>query len=239
MLRSAISGPASRNSHAYVVDELGKAIVSGELKVGALLPGDAELVERFSVSRTVLREAMKTLAAKGLVFARARVGTRVTERNTWNLFDADVLTWHLEHGLDRTFLTHLSEMRLAFEPFAARLAARNATADEIARMYGHADAMCTAGSSHAIALADLALHTAVLEASGNPFMYSVGTLIEAALVTSFQLSSAAGDLERQRAAATAHRAIVEAIEARDPDAAAEAMQGVIIEGLERVTKIMP
>ncbi|AXS41604.1 FadR/GntR family transcriptional regulator [Breoghania sp. L-A4] len=238
MLKSAIAGRVSRNSHAFVVHELGKAIVNGELKVGTLLPGDAELAERFSVSRTVLREAMKTLAAKGLVFARARIGTRVTERTAWNFFDADVLTWHLEYGLDSDFLTHLSEMRLAFEPYAARLAARHATSEDIARMYEHAEAMRTASSTEAVALADLALHMAVLDASRNPFMYSVGNLIEAALVTSFQLSSPFGDPARQRGAALAHRAIVEAIEAGDPDAAAKATERVIIEGLDRVAKTM-
>ena len=78
MLRNAISGPAARNSHAHVVHGIGLAIVSGQYPVGTMLPGDLELAEQFHVSRTVLREAMKTLSAKGMVLPRAGVGTRVT-----------------------------------------------------------------------------------------------------------------------------------------------------------------
>jgi DNA-binding FadR family transcriptional regulator len=82
------TGRRTRTSHAQVVDELGKAIVAGTYPVGSILPGDTELAQRFKVSRTVLRETMKTLAAKGMVVAKARVGTRVTEKNLWNMFDS-------------------------------------------------------------------------------------------------------------------------------------------------------
>ena len=67
--------------------ELGVGIVSGDFPQNSILPGDAELMERFGVSRTVLREAMKTLAGKGLIQAKARIGTRVRDRSDWNLFD--------------------------------------------------------------------------------------------------------------------------------------------------------
>lgn len=234
MLKSAISGHAVRNSHAHVVNAIGAAIVGGTYRSGTVLPGDVELAEKFDVSRTVLREAMKTLTAKGLVVPKARIGTRVTERTTWNLFDADVLTWHLENGIDQQFLTHLSEMRLSFEPFAARLAATKATKADIEHMYEHAEAMRTATSMEGFALADLELHIALLDASKNPFMYSVGNLIEAALVTSFRLSSPFGDPERHRVIAARHRGIVEAIDARDPDKAAAAVETVIVEGRKRV-----
>ncbi|MFC6490507.1 FadR/GntR family transcriptional regulator [Nitratireductor sp. GCM10026969] len=234
LLRTAIAGRVVRNHHAFVVHEIGTAIVKGEYPVGSLLPGDAELAERFNVSRTVLREAMKTLSAKGLVFARARIGTRVTERTQWNLFDADVLTWHFEAGVTQDFLRHLSEMRLSFEPFAARLATQNATPDEIARLYGLTDKMGAAHSKEDFALADLELHMAILDASKNPFMYSVGNLIEAALVSAFKLSSPV-ESPRHQDSVKQHRAIVEAIEAGDADAAAAAMQTVIIVGRDSVS----
>lgn len=234
MLKSAISGRTVRNSHAHVVNELGKAIVGGTYPIGTVLPGDAELGERFGVSRTVVREAMKTLTAKGLVIPRARIGTRVTERTKWNLFDADVLTWHLDAGVDEAFLTHLSEVRLSFEPFAARLATRNATKADIDRMYACAEDMRLADSLEGFALADLSFHMALLDAAKNPFMYSVGSLIEAALVTSFRLSSPFGEPVRHMQSAIKHRRIAEAIEAGDADAAAKAVEAVIIEGKERV-----
>ncbi|WP_373695911.1 FadR/GntR family transcriptional regulator [Aquibium pacificus] len=234
MLKSAISGTFVRNSHSHVVNELGKSIVSGVYKPGTVLPGDAELAARFEVSRTVLREAMKTLTAKGLVVPKARIGTRVTPRITWNLFDADVLNWHLDSGVDRTFLNHLSEMRLAFEPFAARLACAKASRQDIDALYTCAEAMRRADSVEAFALADLDFHIALLDASRNPFMYSVGNLIEAALVTSFRISSPFGQPDRHMTSAENHRLIVDAISAGDADAAAKAVEVVIVEGRERV-----
>ena len=233
MLRTAITGNVTRNNHAFVVHEIGKAIVKGEYEVGSILPGDAELAERFDVSRTVLREAMKTLSAKGLIVARARIGTRVTEREKWNLFDADVLVWYFEAGVTSEFLEHLSEMRLSFEPFAARLAARRAERRDIDRLYALVDEMAAAGSKEEFALADLDFHLALLDASKNPFMYSVGNLIEAALVSAFKLSSPVEDVTQQ-ASVQDHWRIVESIEAGNADAAASAMEKVIIVGRDRV-----
>ncbi len=234
MLKAAISGQTPRNSHTMVVDGIGKAIVGGTYAQGTILPGDAELARLFSVSRTVLREAMKTLAAKGMVVAKARIGTRVTGRPTWNYFDSDVLRWHLENGADRDFLGHLREMRLSFEPYAARLACTRASPPDVARMHEQADAMAAATSQEAFALADLDFHMALLEASKNPFMYSVGTLIEAALVTSFRLSSPFGEASRQNATASKHRDIAAAIAGRDEDGAAAAVVAVIDEGRKRL-----
>ncbi|MBS9722163.1 FadR family transcriptional regulator [Tianweitania sp. BSSL-BM11] len=234
ILKSAISGSITRNSHARVVDELGKAIVGGIYSPGAVLPGDAELAERFDVSRTVLREAMKTLTAKGLVVPKARIGTRVTERSTWNLFDGDVLIWHLESGNDPEFISNLAEMRLSFEPFAANLAAKRANGAEIARLFACVEAMEKADAMDSFAVADLEFHLTLLEISKNPFMFSVGSLIEAALVTSFRLSSPNGEPRRQKATSDAHRTIVKAIAAGNGNEAATAMQAVIIDGRDRI-----
>ncbi|WP_142846327.1 FadR/GntR family transcriptional regulator [Telmatospirillum sp. J64-1] len=235
LLKSAISGPVTRNSHAFVVNELGTAIVGGEFPPGSLLPADAEFEERFGVSRTVLREAMKTLAAKGLIFPRARIGTRVNDSTKWNLFDADVLGWYFAAGITDDFLRHLCEMRLSFEPFAARLAAANAKSEEIVRLKELAHQMGESRSNEAFALADLDFHLTLLAASGNPFMYSVGNLIEAALALAFKLSSPAEDPDRRAEVAHSHHLVVEALEARDGDAATKAMEAVIMKGSERVT----
>ena len=233
-LRGTISPRGVRNSHALVVDELGRAIVAGGFPVGQILPGDAELAESFQVSRTVLREAMKTLAAKGMVLPRAGIGTRVTERSSWNLLDAEVLNWHFEAGVDEAFLGHLSDMRLSFEPQAARLATRAAGADDVARIRELAERMRLAASTEEFAQIDLAFHMAVLEASKNPFMHALGALIEAALASVFKLSSPTDDITRQVESAANHAAIAEAIAAGDAAAAAHAMAGVIVEGRERV-----
>lgn len=235
LLENTISGRTTRTSHEHVVDQLGRAIVAGEIAEGELLPSDAELEARFKVSRTVLREAMKTLSAKGLIVPRARIGTRVTERRCWNLFDADVLTWRFDAGIDEEFLTHLCEIRLAFEPFAAALAADKATPADIAGLRALAEAMgAPQHTAQSLALADLEFHLALAEASKNPFMRSVGSLIEAALVGIFKLSSPAAGRDKIAEVAQSHQAIVEAIARRDAAAARQAMERVILVGMERV-----
>jgi len=224
----------ARTSHSHVVNQLGAAIVRGHYPEGTILPGDAELIAGLGVSRTVLREAMKTLAAKGMVQAKARIGTRILPRSHWNMFDADVLSWHLEHGVDEGFLTALSEMRLALEPAMAAHAATRRTDEEVARLYEVADRMAEPTlTAAAFAQADLRLHLLVAVASANPFMRSISSLTEAALALSFRLSSPAADPDRQRDAALRHRRIVDAIRDRDPEAARDAMTVVIDEGAFR------
>ncbi|MDX0777550.1 FCD domain-containing protein [Sinorhizobium medicae] len=224
-----------RTSHRLVVDELGQAVVGGEFSVGDTLPGDTDLAARFNVSRTVLREAMKTLAAKGLVVPRARIGTRVLPKAHWNLFDSDVLTWHFGAGVDEKFLRHVSEVRLALEPYAAALAARRASDADIARMMRLAVAMGDARHSpHTLAQADLEFHLRLLEASLNPFMRTVGSLIEAALIGVFQLTSPTADETEIDRVAIAHIRIVEEIRRRNEDGARRAMEHVIRVGQERL-----
>jgi DNA-binding FadR family transcriptional regulator len=235
VFETIVSGKKARTSHSQVVDELGRAIIAGEYPVGATLPGDLELAQRFRVSRTVLREAMKTLAAKGLIVPRARIGTKVTPKTQWNLFDSDVLTWHFHRGMDQEFLDHLSQIRLAFEPFAAGLAAENATREDIAELYKLVEEMGAPGHTpETLAIADLKFHLCIAEASRNPFMRTVGNLIEAALVGIFKLSSPASGESRAEEVSIAHGKIVDAIAARDKEGAAEAMRQVIITGRNRV-----
>jgi DNA-binding FadR family transcriptional regulator len=224
----------TRTSHAQVVDELGKAIVSGAFPVGGILPGDVELLERFKVSRTVLRESMKTLAAKGLVVPRARVGTKVTEKNLWNMFDSEVLTWHFDSGVDQEFLLHLYDIRLALEPFAAGLVAERADAEEIEVLRRLATDMAAQGHTpDSLAVADLHFHLAVADASHNPFMRTVGSLIEAALVGMFRMSTPPSHDGYRNISAT-HMLIVDAIAAGDVPGARKAMENVIIEGRDRI-----
>jgi DNA-binding FadR family transcriptional regulator len=224
----------SRTSHSQVVDDLGKAIVSGAFAVGEILPGDVDLLQRFKVSRTVLRESMKTLAAKGLVVPRARVGTKVTEKIHWNMFDSEVLTWHFDSGVDRQFLLHLYDIRLAFEPFAAGLVAERADAAEIDELRLLATQMAAAGhTTDSLAVADLRFHLAIADVSHNPFMRTLGSLIEAALVGMFRMSAPPSQ-EGFRNISDTHMQIVEAISAGDVQAARAAMEYVILDGREHV-----
>jgi DNA-binding FadR family transcriptional regulator len=214
-----------------VTRALGIGIVSGRYPQGHLLPGDAELMERFGVSRTVLREALKTLAAKGLIVARARIGTRVRDRSAWNLFDADVLIWHAADGFEPEFLMQLTEMRLALEPEAAALAAERRTPEHLEQIQRWADAMGEPGiTADAFVHADLNFHLAVGAATENPLMHSISTLIEVALVAVLTVSQPVRDPVRLAKSVADHGAVATAIARRDAEGARRAMRAVIEEG---------
>ena len=231
---SPLNGHLARNSHSQVVDAIGADIIQGRHPQGAALPRDEELAGRFGVSRTVLREAIKTLTAKGLLVARSRVGTKVRPRDDWNMFDADVLRWHMEGGTGQAFYADLSEMRLAIEPYAAGLAAQRASAEAVAEMHGTIGRMAAAPDRRSFALSDIELHRQITKASGNVFMHSVSALIEAALLSSFWISSPAESPIVQSEVTEDHRKIVEAIAAHDVAAAEDAMRRVIIVGRDRI-----
>ena len=239
LLQTTIGGGRRGNSHAHVVGEIGRGIVSGIFEVGSILPGDEELCARFGFSRTVLREAMKTLAAKNLVQPKTRVGTKVLERNRWNLFDADVLIWRFEAGLDEGLLLDLGEMRAAFEPAAAAMAARRATQEDIDKLREIATRLGDPGHDRvSIARVDLEFHLAIADVSKNPFMRSVSSLIEAALAISFKLSSPASEPWKIQECSVNHMKIVDAIAARDEAATRAAMLFVIDVGVERTRKAL-
>jgi len=236
-LHPLLTARRSKSRHDHVLRTLGLAIVTGEFPENSLLPGDAELPRRLGVSRTVLREALKTLSAKGMVRARAKTGTRVTERRDWNLFDSDVLNWHVEAGVDASFLLHLAEMRLAFEPEAAALAAvrhEPVHVEELRRWIGVMEASRAAPAD--FVEGDLRLHLTIADASGNPLMRSISSVIEVALAMTFAISSPLPDMDLHGRTVARHRALVDAIDRGDADTARGAMRTVINEGLNRATR---
>ncbi|SEQ27093.1 transcriptional regulator, GntR family [Devosia sp. YR412] len=228
----------SRNLHSLVLWQLGVAIVRGDFAEGAILPSDTELLAKFSVSRTVLREALKTLAAKGMIEARARIGTRVLPRSRWNLFDADVLAWHFEAGPDVDFLRSVAEVRIGIELESAALAAERRSDEQAGHLVAMADAMGEATTAEEFARADLAFHRAVAEASNNPFMASISTLVEVALTAVFTISSPVSDKAKLAQTAAAHGAIAEAIRTGNAEAARNTMRAVISDGFARSAERM-
>ncbi|GAA4224154.1 DNA-binding FadR family transcriptional regulator [Sagittula marina] len=221
-------------NHGRVVEGIGRAIVSGDLAEGELLPRDEVLIEQFGVSRTVLREAMKTLAAKGMVVAKARVGTRVRPSREWNMFDAQLLHWHMDGEPSDDFYRQLFEMRLAFEPFAARLAAQKATATDLERLDACVAAMRSAKDQAGFSVSDMDFHRAVFDAAGNAFFQSVVSLVGAALLSLLRRSSPEPRPEQLKQICDGHQLIADAIAARDPLAAQNAMIAVIDVGWSRV-----
>ncbi len=210
---------------------IGFAILSGEFPGGSPLPGKDVLMRRFGVSNTPLREALQSLASKGLIAAKTKVGTWVRDEAHWNMFDPDILNWRLEIGIDEAFLAKLFEMRQTFEPVAAAVAATRRTDRQIADLRALVGAMAEAkASKQKFTEIDVALHLLVLAASGNPFMQSIGALIRTALAASFASSAPTDDPQRAAQAVDQHATIVEAIARRDPQAAADAMMFVIQQG---------
>lgn len=222
-----------RTLQSQVVERLGIAIVGGEFPPESTLPNDAALQQRFGVSRTVLREALKALAAKNLIASRARVGTVVLPRRDWSLFDPDVLAWHFETGPDVAFLRSLAEIRVGLELESVALAAERRTEAQLEQMFACVDGMAAAPDTADFARSDLAFHRAVAEASGNPFMASITGLVDLALATAFTISSPVDDGEAREATVDHHRRVATAIEARDANAARAAMRIVITEGFDR------
>ena len=167
--QAGVRRPARGQNLTYgIASELGVSIVRGEFSKDNPFPIEGELCRRFGVSRSILREAVKMLTAKGLLGARPRQGTFVQPEEQWNLLDPDVLRWLLECKVSLDLLIEFNEIRLAVEPAAAALAARfagekgnAAIAEAIARMQA-----AERGEEDALA-ADIAFHIAVLHASGN------------------------------------------------------------------------
>jgi DNA-binding FadR family transcriptional regulator len=225
-------GDVTRSVHGMVTQAIGVDILAGRFPSGEVLPGEDELLHRFGVSRTALREALKTLAAKGMIVPKARVGTRVLPQSEWHMFDPDIIAWRMLVGMDAGFMRHLFEIRLAIEPAAAMLACNRRTDEELARMSAILDEMGQlAGDLEQFVAVDLSFHKAILGATGNPMMHSIGAVIEAALRTAFRLSAPTDDPLRHAESVRRHRCIYEAIAARDEAAATAAMIAVIQEGI--------
>jgi DNA-binding FadR family transcriptional regulator len=206
-----------RGLHGSVVHEIGVRIVRGDLAAGEPLPTEDELGAQLGVSRTVLREAIKVLAAKRLLASRPKTGTRVLERSDWNLLDPDVLAWQLEAGLTERFLQDTLELRGLIEPGAARLAALRATDEEIDGLAETYEAMCDADDLGSWIEPDLRFHALLLQASHNEMLAHLTSLVSSVLRMIFTFSSRPPvTFERAR---PLHAAVLEAIRARDPDEA--------------------
>lgn len=204
---------SDRNLHGLVVHELGRRIVGGAYPPGRPLPSEEDLCAQLAVSRTALREAVKVLAAKGLVDSRPRVGTRVRPSDAWNLLDPDVLAWRCATGPDAGFVNQLAELREVIEPHAAALAARHRTDEHLHALEQAYAAMEGAADRPAWIRADRAFHTAILRATGNPFFGSLAALVGATLAAAAELRErGSGDF---KATLRDHGKVLDAIRARD------------------------
>ncbi len=222
LIRALSGRTAARNFHSYVINEIGAGIVSGHFPVGGILPKDSEMMDMYNVSRTVLREALKTLEAKGLVEARPKVGTRVAAPSHWSLFDQQVLSWHFQAGVTPAFLEHIVIIRLAMEREAVRLAAQHRTADHLRMLNYWAQQMeRLADGIESYALAELELHRVVADASHNPFFSAGSAVVE------FCIAAALSGADQGTGLAAAHLTLVETLEAGDVGAAEAQMVTIV------------
>ncbi len=186
------------------------------------------LCEELGVSRTVVREAMKSLVAKGLISTGPKVGTRVLAEDQWNWFDPDVIIWQSKAGLTAEFLRDLQDLRRVVEPAAVRLAAERATVQDIvaieAAFAGMKKAVEEGGDyvTH-----DLMFHQGLLRACRNRMLVQMSKALGALLRTSFEISTSRKDGPRN--SLPLHRAVLDAVIAHQP-AKAERAVIVLIEG---------
>ena len=215
-----------RGLHGQVVHLLGERILTGDLPPGAILDLPA-LQHELGISHTVLRESLKVLTAKGLVGARQKHGTFVTDPTSWNMLDDDVLRWRASAPDNADLFDKLAEVRLIIEPAAAALAAQRATPDDIATLSDSLDKMEQAGDdpdSSRAADADVAFHAALLHATHNDLLAGLRIVIEHGLRQRDLLVHA------QRHAADpvpSHRKVLDAVRDGDADGAAEAMLALL------------
>ncbi|WP_022944523.1 FadR/GntR family transcriptional regulator [Pseudoalteromonas ruthenica] len=218
------------NLSQQVTNELGKAIIAGHYDAYSGLPTEAQLCEEYGISRTAVREAVKMLAAKGLISSRPRQGIRVEPADNWNLYDTNVLKWMLESSPSLYVLKEFLQMRLAIEPQAAALAAKRGDSEAIA-LIGEAcanmeQAAQQEGDIHQF---DLTFHTAVLQASGNRFFYQLRDFIRTALNVSIQHTTPAKG--NKKAIAEEHMKVYKAIADGEAERAKTMMTYMIDEAM--------
>ena len=216
------TGENGRNLTRTIVDQLGKSIVTHQYQVGSVLPFEARLCEDFGASRSIVREAVKMLTAKGLLIAKQRKGTLVQPESEWSLLDPDVLRWMLEREFSIELLIDFTEMRLAIEPRAASLAAQTASGSQRKAINDAIDRMFAAERGEDDPLeSDIAFHVAVIQASNNRFLQQFTDLTEATLRFSIRRTNEYKGVSR--ASAKDHKTVLDAILKGDPERASKKM----------------
>ncbi|CAB1228433.1 FadR family transcriptional regulator [Serratia liquefaciens] len=218
---------AQRNLSYLLAEKLGQQILAGDYQAGSILPGEMELGEQFGVSRTAVREAVKMLAAKGMLLPRPRIGTRVMPQSQWNFLDQDLLTWWMTKENFDQVMQHFLILRTSLEPQACSLAAANASTQQTARL---AELMAEMRALHVQfdrehwIQVDTQFHQLIYEASGNPFLTSFANLFSSVYQSYFRAITGNEVIKLQN-----HQTIVDAILAGDGAGALAACQVLLRE----------
>ncbi|MFJ4979025.1 FadR/GntR family transcriptional regulator [Streptomyces coeruleorubidus] len=228
-----------RGLHGHVLDTLGPEITAGEYPPGSVLRTD-ELAQRFDVSRSVMREAVRVLESMHLVESRRRVGVTVRPTSEWNVYDPQVIRWRLA-GKDRARqLRSLTVLRSAIEPVAAGLAARHATSGQCAELTECALGMVANSRGHKLEeylVHDMAFHRVILDASGNEMFARLGDVVAEVLAGRTHHDVMFEDPDP--AAVTLHVQVAEAVRARDSVRAEELTREITVGALQELDILAP
>jgi DNA-binding FadR family transcriptional regulator len=212
--------------HGSIARAIGIEIVSGQRPPGFVFGGEIEASNALGISRTAYREAMRILAAKGMIESRPRAGTRVTPRSQWNVLDPEVLAWSFESQPHPDFVRGLFELREMIEPGAAALAAKRRTEDHLLLLRASLDEM----AKHPLEtpegqLADQRFHRTLFAATANEPLVALSSTIGAAVHWTTRFKTRDGPLARDPF--PDHYRVYEAIERGQPRAASAAMHTLI------------
>lgn len=212
--------------HGTIARDLGLAIVSGKYKSGEILSGEIASSELLSVSRTAYREAIRILAAKGLVSSKPKIGTKVNPKTKWHILDPDVMAWTFEAGPDITTLNSLFEVRDVVEPAAAAFAAIRRTEAQLNAMGNAIERMerYTLGTEIG-RQADVDFHATLLQAADNAYIASLVDCFSSAIVSTTVYKQREHPLRRDPLPDHVH--VFEAIAAKDADKAQTTMRELI------------
>lgn len=216
---------AQKNLSYVLAEKLAQRILKGEFAPGTILPGEMELGELFGVSRTAVREAVKTLTAKGMVLPRPRIGTRVMPQNNWNFLDKELLGWWMTEDNFPEVITYFLVMRTCLEPQACALAAQYGTDAQKAALKSTLNEMValkTAFERQRWVDIDVAYHEQIYEMSGNPFLTSFATLFHSIYYNYFSSITHNQVVQLER-----HQMIVDAIIKGDAGRAASACRELL------------
>ncbi|MEE3045313.1 FadR/GntR family transcriptional regulator [Thalassospira povalilytica] len=221
-----------RSLHTEAVEVIAKWLMSGRYPVGAILPNETEIGEELGISRTVVREATRTLVAKGMLQVRRKTGTIVRPLSDWSLFDPEVLAWRFRYNRDTVFVDDMTQFRAAIETIAVEICASNPNFD-CSVLYDCCDAMEAALNGEGDwFVADLAFHRHLLEGTGNQFILHMQPMLDNFFDA--MLSPEVLLPENMRITLPYHRAIADAIAAGDPVRSRQAMLQLVQKGREDI-----
>ncbi|MGC6389428.1 FadR/GntR family transcriptional regulator [Ewingella sp. S1.OA.A_B6] len=217
---------AQRNLSYLLAEKVAQRILSGEYTEGSILPGEIELGKIFGVSRTAVREAVKTLTAKGMLLPRPRIGTRVMPQSNWNFLDQELLNWWMTRENFDQVMSHFVILRRALEPQACALAAITASDEQKRQLSLYMSEMRqlhTSFDRERWINVDTQFHQLIYEAGKNPFLTSFSNLFSSVYQSYFRAITGNEVIKLEY-----HQAVVDAIQASDAQEALLACQRLLI-----------